>query len=193
MMRALIVGERMSVPRDVDLERYDRLTRKSPLEWLKWSRRCGAWTTGCTRRSIAARTGARKLERIGVYLHDDDRVQYDALNLLTPARSGAWDAARARAVGEQLAVLMVDGARVRSGENPVDPGLATSWRYDIMMLCGLRVAKAMDWDAPILEPTEDTRVLVLPHPSGMSRWWNDEAEVELGLDTVERFIERWRE
>lgn len=48
-------------------------------------------------------------------------------------------------------------------------------RYDVVLCCGVRVAKLMD--APLLEVDVTSmtaqRLAGLPHPGGTNRWWND--------------------
>lgn len=50
----------------------------------------------------------------------------------------------------------------------------------IVVLAGKKVAKAFGVVAPYLEWTtlRGRRVVVVPHPSGINRWWNDSKNVQ---------------
>lgn len=52
----------------------------------------------------------------------------------------------------------------------------TEWRSgDSIIFCGRLVAEAFDFDAPwfVWEPFGRVRAAVMPHPSGLVRFWND--------------------
>lgn len=102
---------------------------------------------------------AAKLSRIGLDLSACDR-----LNLCPPApQSEPWDAAFARLVADRLAGTLV--------------------RRPVVYLAGGRILTAFGVcreGNPLGElygQTSPTRtglaVVAIPHPSGLSRWWND--------------------
>lgn len=61
---------------------------------------------------------------------------------------------------------------------------------DAVVLMGRRVARA--WGLGDLPPLGEVRrahgtlVLLLPHPSGRNRWWNDPARLEAGREAMRR-------
>ena len=60
-------------------------------------------------------------------------------------------------------------------------------QYDAVFLAGKRVARVFDLhDAEYFERT-DLGVYVVPHPSGINRWWNDPCNREMTREFLERF------
>lgn len=120
--------------------------------WLALSLRLGAFRSN---------PGRAKLRSVGV---DLDAPGVDSLNLVPPAPQGVpFDAAKAA----RVAGLLVR----RLG------------RWNVIYLCGTRVAAAFGVRGSMAglvgqgTHSGGTRAVVLPHPSGLSRWWNDPANV----------------
>lgn len=93
--------------------------------------------------------------------------EWDAsMNLLPPARQGDyWDAGKARLVAH----------------------LAPVADFDRVVLCGRRVASAFGFSRwSMLHSVE--RFMLVPHPSGMNRLWNDEFYVQAAKDMVKEFL-----
>lgn len=92
--------------------------------------------------------GRKRLEELG--------LRWDAaMNLLMPSPViGEWDAEKADRVA---------GA--------CWPYLEQTYR--VIVMCGRRVARAFKRDGDIPSLEAQGRVLLLPHPSGRSRAWND--------------------
>jgi uracil-DNA glycosylase len=150
-MKILVIGERMN-----------RLSSWSPTDAVRdsdryWQimRRLGAFRDDRSR---------RQLRSVGVDLTDDG---VSAINLLTPApQTAAWDVMTAR----QVAVEWL-------------PRIAAE--FDLVMLCGRRVVDAFNVELlgtmaechGSVVDLELVDAVVLPHPSGLNRWWNDEAAV----------------
>merc|ERR1719341_810779 len=69
-------------------------------------------------------------------------------------------------------------ARLAAGRLRVFGGLGR--RYAVVVLCGRKVAAVFgmgrpDQPVPWTEEREGVKYLILPHPSGVSHFWNDEA------------------
>jgi hypothetical protein len=121
-----------------------------------------------------SRTSAAPFEgsRLGLYLGADPAGRFELANLLDawpgPAGKGsAFPLAEARAAAD---LLDLGGRRV--------------------ILCGWRVAAALDFRAPAYLRWRDhrgARMAVLPHPSGVNRWWNDPGNRR----RARRFLRRW--
>lgn len=101
-----------------------------------------------------------KLKSAGVDLDSGD---VDVVNLLPPApQSVKWDRARATKIARLL----------------------DTSDYDLLMLTGGRVAAAFGVCGPygpkfgkIVDSVSDIRTVVVPHPSGLCRFWNDGTDV----------------
>lgn len=113
-----------------------------------WRRRLAA---GAFRTAVAE----SKLASIGV-----DLSQARSVNLLPPSRSRDWDA---REAAREAARGLAD-----------QPGI--DW-----LVCGRRAWAALTGDesADFGDSREvaDGRAILLPHPSGLSRWWNDSKNI----------------
>jgi hypothetical protein len=161
-VKVLLVAERFNLGPDVRWPAAERMLLEDPVAWLRSSRDFGAFGTPGTmngdwwkRRGRESPQG-EKLRSIGARWDD-------ALNLLPPARSGAWEPDWARWAAAALLGAMG----------------TEEWRYDRLLLVGARVSAAFDCPLDFLELSSEAplyagweNVLCLPHPSGRSRWWN---------------------
>jgi hypothetical protein len=62
---------------------------------------------------------------------------------------------------------------------------AHMWRYvvprrDVVVLCGVAVARCFGLSAPSVATRGRATVYVLPHPAGTSMWWNDPRNLREG-------------
>lgn len=169
-MHALLIGERMNLPRR---ESLDLRAQDDPHEWLELSARIGAFGTGISKNA----RGADKLKSIGLVWHD-------SLNLLPPSSVvGAWSRAQARQICNALVDLLVAGANSRydlksMGGRHVGMTLARWAAVDTIVLLGRRVERAFACaGTPYFDVLTSEggyyKMLTAPHPSGMNRWWND--------------------
>lgn len=158
-LRILMVAERYNMPLDTRLE---SMARMSVHQWVDFSLSLTALAGGHAR---------AKLSDIGV---PSDVL---SMNLLPPAPQGTeWDARLARSVAEVVALR----------------------DYDAVMLVGRRVATAFGcprWpmlhSARLMTPgggSEGLRAMLVPHPSGLNHFWNDEIEVEVARELVTEWI-----
>ncbi len=131
-------------------------------------------------RAFGGRSGLRLASLCGLALEEFlDAVE--AVNLLDrwPGRSGGekghlFPAAEARAAADRLDVV---SRRV--------------------VLCGLRVAAAFGlrrptFLAPAILGRNEASCVVLPHPSGIVRWYNSEANREAAGKALRRMLRRCR-
>jgi len=89
---------------------------------------------------------------------------------------------------------------------PWSPSDATtvmsSWRprlkeFDVTVLCGRRAAEAfsrrlfgrMEDSCGRLKIIDGLRVMMIPHPSGLNLWWNDDLQVRELKERVEECLE----
>lgn len=114
---------------------------------------------------LMSRLGAFKGERSRAKLASIGLEEYDAVNLLPPDPQGVrWDAAKAN----EVAISWLE--RVRE--------------YDRCLLAGRRVAAAFGARGGMSELLGNRlsmfgiRATVIPHPSGLNRFWNNRYEVE---------------
>jgi len=73
--------------------------------------------------------------------------------------------------------------------------LKTTFKSDqIVILLGLRVADAFyaHHDYFVQQMIGGADVRVVPHPSGINRWWNDPANVQLAMVFMKNIVERTR-
>lgn len=118
-----------------------------------------------TSRPFAGASGIRLAQLAGVSL-DDLRARYRLVNLL-----GYWPGPEPSGKGSRFPI---DEARDRAATIRLAPG---------SLLCGRRVARAFglgsvtffEWTAT---GGAATPVAVIPHPSGISRWWNEPSHVD---------------
>lgn len=115
---------------------------------------------GCFRLRDESRT---RLESVGLW--------WDASMNLLPARAcGAWDPELALRVASLLEEMLGVG----------------HLQYDKCILVGKRVAQALGYGAlEFFQEWPDT--IVVPHPSGRNRWWND-ADIPAARTAVEKFL-----
>lgn len=121
---------------------------------------------------FSGRSGARIAALLGI-APDDLRARFELANLLErrpgPGSGGgsAFPAAEARAAA---AALDLSGRRV--------------------VAFGARVASALGVSAGLLDVVEHrgATVLVFPHPSGASRWWNDPVRRDRAADALRAFL-----
>lgn len=147
-----------AIPRTIVLgERAndDELTRPETDDRARWR---AALASGAFR----IETSARKLLSVGV-----DLSRTRSANLLPPSRSREWDAeAAARIAREAL----------------------TDQPWMDWIACGRRVWLALtgdssaDWGDSFDLSTG--RAILVPHPSGLNRWWNDARAVERLRETI---------
>jgi len=183
--RVLLVGERWNSD---ELTRWDCETAlRDPHRWLEVSRRLGAYGTGVSGKYHAF---DHNLRRLGI----EPREHYhDALNLLPPSPvAGAWDAQVADVVGNALVDL-----NTAAHASYCEDGLLARWRFDVLLVLGRRVERALSHDTekffePVLTAGGRVVKIVLPHPSGRSRFWNEKSRVIAGRDRL-REVFRWLE
>lgn len=120
-----------------------------------------------TSRPFAGRSGERLAELAGVSL-DVLRDRYRLVNLLRHwpgpnphGKGSAWEPGLAR--DRAAAIRLAPGS----------------------ILCGRRVAQAFGLPRVAFFEPDERGVVVIPHPSGISRWWNDPQNV----DEARRFLE----
>ena len=116
-----------------------------------------------TSRPFAGRSGERLAELAGTSL-ESIRDRFRLVNLL-----GHWPGPDASGKGS---AFPMEQAR---------PAAATLRLPGGSLLCGRRVAAAFGLaNAPYFawRDVDGRRVAVIPHPSGVSRWWNDPANVD---------------
>lgn len=91
-----------------------------------------------------------------------------ALNLLPPAPQRVpFDAALAKRVATTIKSRYCDGTKI--------------------IMAGRRVATAFGFAKwPMLHATGG--MMLVPHPSGLNHWWNDEIEVEIAEDHIRSFL-----
>lgn len=141
--RVLLVGERFNLG-GRRWPSAERLMVRDCASWLERSRAMGCYTEERNPR------GREKLQRAGLRWDD-------ALNLLPPAACSEWDADLAAWAGYHLEELL-------GCEEP-------SWTYHRVLLLGARVARAIELKYVPLKQLG--RYVMVPHPSGLSRAWND--------------------
>lgn len=115
---------------------------------------------------IAGRIGKR-LARCADMPFERFLEEFDRVNLLTVRQDAAekgftFDLGAARLVAREMRWTV--------------PQFSPSWTEDrFVLLLGQRVASAFDVRMPYLEEFKlhGARTFILPHPSGVNRWWND--------------------
>lgn len=142
------------------------------------------------------------LRRFGVYRLGKSRMKLsligvevtDGMNLTLPDPQGVPFNAR---LASRVAAQVVKYVRDQTPD----------WQFDALYLCGRRVQTAFGlehakdfadfWMRPngglvYGQRSRDTvcGVLCVPHPSGLNHWWNDDVNIELGLDLTTRFLGR---
>jgi len=165
--RILVVAERFNQARSRSLE---ELLQRDLGRWLQVSLRLGALAGS-----------SRRLQRLGLQLAKSVTNPWGksfpqaahALNLLPPAPLRAkWPREQARKVA----------FRVLSQLSP---------SYDVTLLMGRRVAQALDvdeaWRFGELICCE-VKLVVLPHPSGLNRIWNDSQEISRLAHTLKEVL-----
>lgn len=157
----LLVGERECGPRS---ERLDALVTGDMWDRLEWCRE------SLGRGAFLAERPRQKLASIGVR-------DFASLNLLPPdPRSGFWHAGWAKEVARDGLAALLRG-ELRSCVRQV-------------AFVGARVAAAVGMAGfPLLTPWSgrDFECVVLPHPSGRCRWWND-ADLASARAVVEEML-----
>ena len=100
-------------------------------------------------------TPGRRLAGLCGLTLDEFLAAFDTINVLErfPGKQGKGDA------------FPIKEARLCAAEINTE-------KYDLILLAGKNVAAAFGWvDAQYMEWRE--RFVVIPHPSGVNRWWND--------------------
>lgn len=126
------------------------------------------------REPLSGRSGRRLASLMGVPLIDF-MIRYDRANLIDrwPGHYGGGDAFPRRQARDG-AVTMLQGLEDENRD------------YQGIVLLGRGVAKAFRReDQPLFEwwPFRTGLLAVIPHPSGVSRWWNKEENLY--------YVERW--
>lgn len=126
------------------------------------------------------------------------------MNLLPPAaQAGEWDWELANYVGDALYdeicresydLIMLCGRAVATA-------LGISTKYPFLTRLGMhdksrcvdqdgRCRRERRWYAldDLERAVSGPEVLLLPHPSGLNRWWNDEVNILLAQDAVARSL-----
>lgn len=80
----------------------------------------------------------------------------------------------------------------RKAASQAAASLLTSLEGAYVILVGVGVAEAFGFSRPVpllcaRYTLQDCAVLVIPHPSGVCRWWNDPANVRAARRTLRRF------
>lgn len=168
----IIIGERFNS------NRREAFNRMPPLAWLELSLQLGAFNDSCSR---------LRLQSIGI-----DVASMRSMNITPPGPQWwPWEADVARRNAEAF------------------------WRHDLLnyntvYLCGRRVAYAFGIGTEhrvlsrfVADPSQfgnvgrvatgDRRcdwptLMILPHPSGLNRWWNDRDNLLLARDLVKNWI-----
>lgn len=146
--------------------RYDEITREgTPDEirrWLDFSWRCSCYKRRCG-------DTARKLEALGI------RRGTACLNMLPPADCGEWDEVAACRVASTMKLWLYD-----------------TRRYERLVMFGKRVAEALVGPCELLGMYNvgpaAVPAIVVPHPSGLNRWWNDRENWERAREAMEDFL-----
>lgn len=162
-MKLLVIGERSREGSERPI--WCELCAVNPFQWLLNSRALGAF---CSSQSAAAYAG--RLSSVGIDL--GNKQQVDSLNLLPPdPRPGAWDPLLARSVADELRVRLYEPWLPSDSPDRADLKLdwgradwqRNTWKYNGVVLCGQRVAEAMDCGEMTLW-SADGGTLLLPHP-----------------------------
>lgn len=103
--------------------------------------------------------GARIAEYAGVTVDEYRAMTYRA-NLLAAWPGDAWPAAVAQASAEAMLHLMMEQRTILLGQR-------------VAVAFGLRLAPLMTWRPLVDDHPAYGEVAILPHPSGLNRWWND--------------------
>lgn len=201
-MKILLVAERMNwtfVPRW-----HDAMQSDVP-RWLEISLRCGAFGCGMTAiRQHLKGDGPNTKRLMSLYEHydrDDLKWWTHAMNLLPPSPvCGEWSVYDAARVGAELrerlelarqqdnAVQLVSMRR----EGCLSNGLTDRWLFDKIVAVGHRPANALQLDRQgFFERSgcgRDGRYIVVPHPSGRSRWWNEPTNIAAGRVALREFL-----
>ena len=111
---------------------------------------------------LAGRAGRRLAAVMGLTYEEYLRV-CDRINLLD-----SWGGKR----GKGDAFNLKDARRRAAQMN--------LFGYDVVLFIGVAVARVFGEDGPILiwHNTGAQRRIIIPHPSGINRWWNDKANLE---------------
>lgn len=179
--RLLVIGERFNIDYN---RRWDEMARgdeDARVRWLRTSRIMGAWCEG---------PGREKLRSIGLNLDYSPAV--DSMNLLPPGRQDVkWDGALARRLVGTLVEVMLGSTYAKYG---------SSWDYAGVVVCGRNCARAfrrfVDDELQELLPdgircerrVNAMPVMRVPHPSGLSRFWNEPTDVLLAREEVNAFL-----
>ncbi len=180
--RLLIVGERYNIGlTGKRWPRAEQYVRDDPRQWCEISLRLGAFGTGLSRRTQRDSVGRRKLASLGLCVDH-------AMNLLPPGEPGEWNYGEARRVVRQLLDLMTIAcysAKVYKCTN----GVLSRWAFTRVVLLGRRTAASFGFaSVPFFEPVAYEHVIVVPHPSGLNRFWNSPAQVERGRVLVKEWL-----
>ena len=128
--------------------------------------------TGDPRRPLLGRTGSRLAALCGLALQDYART-FARVNVLErwPGKAGKGDAFDLPEARQRAALLR---RRFVGGR--------------LVVLLGRRTARAFGLDSAYLLPLRLScaTVVVLPHPSGINRWWNEPENVR----RASRFLRR---
>lgn len=172
--RILLVAERFNLPRNAVWDGYVELNVQ---HWVRIALRAGVFRKGFS---------ASKLKLIGVRWTD-------AMNLLPPAPQGErWDSRAARRVADEV-VRLAAADRLHAGPTAMRKAPPSH-----VFICGRRAAESFGqpyagW--PMLHSTEvlwhplvASKVMLIPHPSGLNRFWNDDVEIEVAREMVQEFL-----
>lgn len=180
--RLLIVGERYNVSlTGKRWPRAEQYVRDDPRRWCEISLRLGAFGTGLSARTELNSAGRRKLQSLGLSVDH-------AMNLLPPGEPGEWNHAGAWQTVQQLLDLMTIAcysAEVYKCTN----GALSRWAFTRVVLLGRKVAAVFGFErVPFFEPVAYEHIIVIPHPSGLNRFWNSPAQVERGRVLVKEWL-----
>lgn len=186
-MKTLLVAERMNIARRPSMETR---CETDPHSWLEVSVRIGCFGTGL---STCDGPGERRLRELLGLRYDD------ALNLLPPhPRCGAWCAYTAARCMDALVDLHRAACATLVSYGPdhlAQPGMRLSrWAYDCFVFVGRRVESAagpggFQYCVPRLTCDGNAATIVVPHPSGQNRWWNDATEVRAARERLRTWYE----
>ena len=162
MSRVLILGERRNAdPPNRQRQREDVDDRY----WRLMSRF----------RAFPDESSRRRFRSIGVDLADEE--EFWAMNLLMPAPQRVpWDADLAARIAKDWSTRIV------------------SVGYEIVAMCGVRVAQAFGVKSRLVDTIGEPfdvagfRAVLLPHPSGLNRWWNSSDNI---VDLKKRLERLW--
>lgn len=185
--RRLLIGERSKIAPVGMIDVLAGLAYDDPEAWVEVATELGAFRDPRSK---------SKLSSIAVYL---DEVGMRAVNLLPPSDSKTWPGAIARSIAcvwwrymNYYDVVYLAGRKVATAFGLCDAPLLSRWqrRDSLVDPDDLRdVIATHGTSCWALEEHERgaTEIVIIPHPSGLSRWWNAEENVAVAFEELSRY------